>query len=318
MRRVAAALVVVAMSGGVARADDRATADALIVEGNQLGRSGELDAAIAKFKEAFHLVPRAFYACNIGLAYARKEEWARGHYYLALCRSRWDADEKRPLEAWVNQRLDEAATRLEAGAFAPVRVDVKPAEAVLQVSAFSADEPVAAGALFWLPFGRHTLTVTAAGYREQVVEVDVKDREEKTIAVTLEVNGEGAKDAKESVALRPQTSPRSSRLRGSSLRWVLLGGGAALLAAGGVTHVIALGTKGDAEELPPGDEFEDKRDSFRTQRKVAIALYGAGAIAAGIGLYMVLRGGGEAEAEPPPVAATTDGSGGMVTFQGRF
>lgn len=308
-------VVVTALGAGVARADDRAAADALVVEGNKLGRAGELDAALAKFKEAFHLVPRAFYACNIGLAYARKEEWARAHYYLALCRSRWDTDEKRPLESWVSQRVDEAVAKLQAGAYAPVRVEVQPAGATIQVSAFSADEPVTAGALFWLPFGHHRLTVTMAGYREKVVEVELSDRSEKSVAVTLEAIREDAVDPVVSREAAVPAQPSRGR-RSSAVPWIVAGAGGALLVAGGVSHVIALGTKSDAEELPPGDAFEDKRSAFRTQRKVAIALYGAGAITAGIGLFLALRGGGEDDAAAaPPVSVTTDGSAGMVTFQ---
>src|SRR5262245_24732927 len=112
MRGVVIAMIVAVSATAAAdddvsqRAQPRARADELTQEGNDLGRQGQLDAAIAKFKQAYQLFPRALYACNLGLAYVRKQDWPRAHYFLSLCRSRWDADEGTTLQPWVNQRID--------------------------------------------------------------------------------------------------------------------------------------------------------------------------------------------------------------------
>ena len=68
----------------------RERADELVEEGNRLGAAGTLDDAITRFKEADLLVPRAIHACNLGLAYSRQLKWVDAHFYLRVCRRRWN------------------------------------------------------------------------------------------------------------------------------------------------------------------------------------------------------------------------------------
>ena len=317
MIRVAAIVCVLGVAATAAADDDvsqraqaRARADELAQDGNDLGRQGQLDAAIVKFKQAYKLFPRALYACNLGLAYVRKTDWARAHSFLSLCRSRWDADEGSTLQPWVNQRIDESVNALRAGAFGQVRVTAQPADAEIRVSAFSSDEVIAADRVVWLPQGEHTLTVSREGYVTRTQTVDVARGQETEAAIALEQEAA----AVPAVVAPSRIEPESER---GPLPWIVLGSGAAAIVAGGVFHAVAMGTKSDAEEIPPGDAFEDKVQTFKIQRALTVGLYGVGAAAVGVGLFLMLRSPGSAD-EPAPIGLSTDGRGATVVYETRW
>ena len=72
-------------------------------------------------------------------------------------------------------------------------------------------------------------------------------------------------------------------------RWIALGTGIAVATAGGVFHTLALRSKDDANQhSPDSPEFDAALASFRTRRGVAIAAYGVGAIALGVGIYLAV------------------------------
>ena len=52
---------------------------------------------------------------------------------------------------------------------------------------------------------------------------------------------------------------------------------------------VAAGTKGDAETLRPGAEFDSERSTFRKQKYTALVSYSLGAAVTGIGIYMLHR-----------------------------
>jgi hypothetical protein len=94
-------------SPGAAGADDdpRARADELVRQGNQLAQAGKLTEAIAAFKQAEQLHPRAVPPGNAGLAYGKLGKPALAHLYLRRCRERWTATEARAAPAWIDAEL---------------------------------------------------------------------------------------------------------------------------------------------------------------------------------------------------------------------
>jgi tetratricopeptide (TPR) repeat protein len=89
-------------------------------------------------------------------------------------------------------------------------------------------------------------------------------------------------------------------------------GGAAVAATGGVFHVLALQTRGRLEDGQDPDKYFDDRDSFRTQRAVAIGGYAVGAATVLTGLVLgvtVFR-----HREGVQVSAAPTSGGAMVTL----
>ncbi len=341
IRAVLAIAVFVCAAARVAGADGGAKADAdeLVREGMELGRAGKLDQAIAAFKRAEAIYPRAVNDCNIGLAYARQNRWAQAHFFLVRCRERWSREETRPMDAWVDQRIKKSLAALKDGDYAPVDIRVTPVDAVVRVSAFAPDETFVGGRIVWLPHGSATVAASREGYQPKEIALAVSGRARQTASIDLspipverptrEPDAPPPDVSKPSVTADPTTDPIGptsppaeptsppARSRGAG-PWLALGAGVALGIAGGVMHVQAAGSRSDLIDLEaPGsdasqDEIDGKRDTFHQQRNVTIGLYTAGGIALGVGLYLFLRSDGEGESRRPVVGAAPTKGGGTV------
>jgi tetratricopeptide (TPR) repeat protein len=114
----------------------------------------------------------------------------------------------------------------------------------------------------------------------------------------------------------------------SALPYALVGIGAAVLAAGAVTAVLAAGKISDIEDAceddlcPPPSAFdlEGERDSARTLRTIAFALLGGGIVVGGAGVALLLLDSDDATtAEAGPQAAMRCAPDGCIgTVSGRF
>jgi tetratricopeptide (TPR) repeat protein len=114
----------------------------------------------------------------------------------------------------------------------------------------------------------------------------------------------------------------------SALPYALLGIGAAVLAAGAVTAVLAAGKISDIEDAceddvcPPPSAFdlEGERDSARTLRTLAFALLGGGIVVGGAGVALLLLEADDATAAEagPQAAMRCAADGCMGTVSGRF
>jgi tetratricopeptide (TPR) repeat protein len=113
----------------------------------------------------------------------------------------------------------------------------------------------------------------------------------------------------------------------SALPYALVGIGAAALAAGVVTAVLASGKISDIEDAceddvcPPPSEFDlaGERDDARTLRTVAFALLGGGIVIGGAGVTLLLLASGDEPAESGPQASMRCGPDGCAgTVAGRF
>lgn len=109
------------------------------------------------------------------------------------------------------------------------------------------------------------------------------------------------------VEIAPDRDPAPSR-GSNALGWVAVGTGVAALAAGGALIAIH------------EDEFDDQGDlnaEARDTRVPGIVVASAGAVVAGVGIYLLIRGSGESEPGTAIHVAPTDG-GLAVGLSGRF
>lgn len=141
----------------------KTAADELVRDGARLGKAGDYEQAVDRFKRAEAMFSRAIHDCNIGLAYARWNKLGRAHAFLDRCRSR--AVEALP--AWVDKRARAVMEELRNGSYAPVEILADHVGATIQVSTFAADEVFGAPRVVWLPFGEHVIVVSLSGYQPQ-------------------------------------------------------------------------------------------------------------------------------------------------------
>lgn len=102
----------------------------------------------------------------------------------------------------------------------------------------------------------------------------------------------------------------------SPLPWIVAGVGGALLVAGTITGILALGAQADLEETCPtrmcAPEDEAIHDRASSLALVTDVLLGVGIVTAGAGLVWALLSDGSDD-EPPPVAAMCGPSGCAIT-----
>ncbi len=295
-------------------------ASELAREGNQLADAGRFDEAIARWKQAEQLDSRLLHPCNIGLAYARSARPARAHLFLRLCRERALRDAV-SVPDWVDARLARVEAELGKGGFGQVRVSARDAAGVRVTlsPALADDESFELPRTVWLPAGRHQLTAQRAGrpVASRAVEVAAGSMAEIELEIAA-APAPAAGNRRDLPAARRQTTAPGAR----TSRWglLLVGAGALALGGGGLMHYLALGTADDARALPPVPpgtaypEYDDLLARFRRQRALALGLYGAGALAAAAGTYLLLRSPSGSERAQVTVQAT--GAGAAVGVAG--
>ncbi len=324
----------------------RDVADALVRDGARLGEAGQWDDAIARFRAAEAAFPRALHDCNIGLAYVRSQRPHLGWTWLGRCQSR--ATE--PLPAWVETRRREALATLRKGNFAPVDIVLTPSHATFAIDTLPDDvfaTTASPGAAFatatlWLPFGTHTIDITADGFSSMRREIAVDAREALRVEVSL-VPAPTVAMPPIPIGETPDTPfepglPASPDESGPLVRrlpddddgapigaWITFGSGLAALGAGTILYGVAADTSHEASQLEAGDAFDRKLAAFERERGFSYGLLGAGAIATGIGLAMLLVAddaetavapSGEPEVRSVHVRPLV--GGGLVSMRGGF
>lgn len=327
-RSLLAAWVVAGLGFGAPPAgatEPRVEADRLVREGAALGEEGRWDEAIARFKEAEKLWPRALHDCNIGLAQARARRPHLGLFYLERCERR----ETATLPAWVGARQREARAALSRGAFAQIELRVVAAEggeavvgAELTVSGLG-DETLAAPAQLWLPLGEHTVVARAPGRVEtrRALSVGARDRVVVEVALVLEPTVQAEPEPEpdpmpepepEPVVVAPPLVATPEDGDSNTPAWVTIGVGGAALAVGGILYGVAAKTGDDASRLPPGAAFDEKLAAFELERGFSYGLLGVGAAAVVVGLGLVLF------ADGPRATVTPVAGGGAFELRASF
>jgi hypothetical protein len=276
-----------------ARADDaRTRADQLVQEGATLGEQGRFADAIARFRAAEALYPRAIHDCNLGLAYRLWQRPAEAYLYFHRCTRRATG----ALPRWVAPEQRRVLTALTTGGLTPVEITPSPAGALVAISNFADGELFVTPLTAWLPPGPHALSIRRAGYRTTRVEITCRSVEPVRVTTALQrstvVAFRPAEDERYmarrvGLALPANIPPAAANARVAG--WVTVTLAAVALGVGGAFHGLASASRGRAMELPSGPEYDGELGTFQTQRGVAIGMYSGATALLGVGLYLLLR-----------------------------
>lgn len=102
------------------------------------------------------------------------------------------------------------------------------------------------------------------------------------------------------VAKKPQIQPSRTK------PWLVTGGGVALLAGGGALLAMTLGAEADieagaADGLYTDSKLQADRDTVGVNKKLAYGVMGFGAVAAGVGVWLLVRKPAQAAALAPMI-----------------
>jgi hypothetical protein len=258
----------------LARADELTDLEA---KGEALAKDSEYTQAISAFKAADLLKPRASHACMIGLAYMRRELWPQAELFLALCEKRTAPGDQPP--DWIDDAEHQLAAKLSAAQIPAVTIVVQPAgaDAHLAVSSFAPDERFAPQTIHLSP-GKHILEVTATGYRDQEKEITVRPAQPQTVVFALE-----------SVAPvpAPRIAPAGPSSRRSTIPWIVMGAGTALV---GIAALYDLGALQPARDhllhAESSAAYDAYTGDFSSARVATIGLFAAGALAITAGVAL--------------------------------
>jgi hypothetical protein len=176
--------------------------------------------------------------------------------------------------------------------------------------------------------GSHRIEVAREGHRPHLETVDVATGETTVVRAELEPIAAGEEN---------ETATAAGAAKTNWPGWVLFGGGAALAAVGLYFTVVTVGHNGDSGEFHdlraryPGSgdvcaeptltaSDKDLCDGASLQSTLQFVFYGAGAIAGGIGLFLLLGGSSETDAEAGATALRLEpsvfASGGGFVLSG--
>jgi hypothetical protein len=301
------------LAAGNAYADDgvvvAARAQASAAE--QLAASQKYEDAAVGFRAAYRLDPQPAYLCNVGVAYHRAKLLPQAMIYLSDC-LRLGRTLDPTIVGLARRVLADAQRTLGAVDFAPVTIDVKPEGTSIAISTFDPDETFVGSHVVWLPFGKHTVSATAAGYEPALVAFEVKTRTERELRVELQ---RVAPVATSPVVVTPKaprrlvTTTRSKIPPIVATAMTLAVAGAALGIYGHASGIVDSAAAATIDR----DEYDRRIDRAHTWQHASWALAGvagAGAIVSGI---LWVRSMGTTTIDVAPTA-----EGGAVTLSGSW
>jgi hypothetical protein len=317
-----------------AQTHDPAAGEALFQEGRRLMKNREFAPACAKFEESLRLDPATGTLLNLadceeqlGRTATAWQHWRAAADQLPM------GDKRRTTAVGRATGLEKVLARLSItlAPSAPADAVVKRDGVILGTASLGLAIPVDPG--------RHVVVVSAAGRENRETEVTLHAKEQRSVVV--EAGAEAASPAASGDANRSSSAPpaaqassgdgtthaglsASSDRRTPIVSYALLGVGALGIGAGTYFGIAALGARKDASAACPdvggshrcsvaasGPLDRDKRYSLYADISV-----GVGVVAAGAGLYLLLR---PQHAEPQTTAGFMPlPGGGEVQVAGRF
>jgi hypothetical protein len=308
------AAALVAVAGSAPAQDARTEARRLVTEGIALGKAGHYRAALERFRRAEKLHPSAEHDCYIAVGHVRLEQLSLARYHLDRCRERGRDAEPVPWYAAAAQRID---TLLRARRYAPVELRVEPLGAEVSVGEL-AGERLAGPTVVWLPPGPHQIRVRRAGFQPQARDIQVEPEQRLAVLIALVgLSPPAVVRSRGPVLAAPAGRPAMPQRRRALLGWSALGAGGAALALGGGFHLAAYRARERARDAGDDAGYDDAVADLRRDRALSLGFYGAGLLAAGAGLYLLLRGSPE-DRDAGVVGVASSGAGATVWLQGRF
>jgi hypothetical protein len=302
-------------------AEQRARADALFREGQQLMSAGQLSGACARLEESERLDPKLGRLLNV--AYCHEQlgrtatAWREYNEAAALASQTQQAER----EAFARKQANQLARRLSF-----VQLDVTAAPEVSQVTV---DGTPLARDQWTLPLpldpGEHTFAFAGAGRATRTQSVSVGSAGTSRVAVAP-LDAEPPAQSPDAAPPAPPSPAEPTRAVSApaiaqpaidrtaspprTAGWIVGGAGVAALAAGTFFGVRAMSLKSDADPhcpnrlcTPDGTASIDDAKGAATVATVCLA---AGVIGVGVGTWLLVRpsgGGGGAGAGAGPARA---------------
>ncbi len=290
----------------VARAENKAAARDLTIEGIRLAEAGDCESAIPKFERAEKLYHAVTILTWIGKCQLQMGRLVEGTETLnRVVREKLTDDAP---DAYTDAQKDAQELIAEARpkiAKLTIRVVSEEGEVhELEGLEVRVDSVQIAQALVGAPRptdpGKHEVTVSAPGYHGTKDEIELGPGSREELTLTLQPNPQAS-----AVATRARSDAGSDGSTRKLVTWSLIGGGAAFLAAGGVMGGLALKQEGDltCEPNVPCDASQrDTLEGAKTKATLSTIFFGIGGAATATGIALLLTGSSEPKAK---VGSTT-------------
>lgn len=294
--RVSRVLVSVLASWSLAahaQGRDPAAAEVLFRDAREAARRGDYAAACPKFAESQRLDPASGTLFNLADCEERTGKLTSAwQHWRQVAEELPAADERAGVAkehaSALERRLPKLTIRLAPGSPDGTKVTRDGVE--LGSPSLGVALPVDPGA--------HVVVVRAPGRREQRLELDLKEGQSETLALTVgesEAQPRPAKPAPAPVpAARTEAPPPSTGGNWRSIGYVVGGVGAASLVVGAVTGAMAMGKKSTFDSECDANKYctqagLDAESSGRSLATVSTVTFGLGLVGVGLGAYLVLR-----------------------------
>jgi len=319
-------LAVVVFTAAPAHGENESTrheaAKALMRRGGELYAQGAYADALKSFRAAYELLPNPKIWFNVGQAALKlDDEVVAANAFSDFLDHTLESADLVSQRRIAREHLSELGSHL-----ARVRVEVHPAAASVRFDG----HPLSGRATFAAP-GPHEISATADGFAPEKQRLEVRAAELRSVPLQLQplpsppvATAPPVRDvpppsapavAAPPVAALDQPAPAH---RSRTAGWVLMGTGGAALAASVVFGVMAstnnsmLTTVVNGDPLEgvgigpgltrPGDAANELRSRVSRNATISTVALGVGVVAAGVGLFFLLRGDPPAAASPNPAA----------------
>lgn len=303
----------------VAQSRDAAAAELLFREGRKAMDAGDFESACPKLEESQRLDPGAGTLVNLAFCYEKLGKiataWDRWSQALRSMRSN---DERRPV---VEKRMQEAEARLPKLVI-ELEEDA-PEDTKIVRDRVDIGRPALGLALPVDP-GTRIVIVSAPGHESRTFEVEAKEGEVSELVVAPGPPlppGEEAPSPEEAMPPDDVDVAPPPEKKSPVLGLVIGGVGVAGLVVGGVTGGLALGKKNDMQSdcerdgegvLRCGSKGLAAADKGNTLAAVSTAGFAVGAVGIGLGLFLILRNGGDEAPVTAIAPSVLPGGGGAV------
>jgi hypothetical protein len=289
------ASVAAVSTAAIARADDassRSLAEQLFSDGKKLMGEGKFDEACPKLAESQRLDPGGGTILNLAVCHESQGRFASAWSEFKEALGIAHTDGRRDREQLAQEHLTQVEPKVPHLAFA---VDTKVSLSGLTIKL---DGQVLGQAAWSGPLpvdpGPHDITASAPGKVDQRVAVQVAAGDSKTVAIhPLEDAPAQDKGLPETV----QDSPGSSGTSGKRVAgYVVVGVGAAAVAAGAVFGIEAIQKRHDSDATCNGDTCSTQQgvnlnDDAKQFANIADVGIGVGVVAVVVGTYLIVTGG---------------------------
>jgi hypothetical protein len=285
----------------------RAAAKALLQEGGALYAKESYAEALAKFRDAYEVFRSPKILFNIAQCELRlKRERLAATTYSAFLDQTLEAKELASQRQTAREQLAQLVGKLSR-----LKLELSPQVAQLQI-----DGAAEAGREPFVDPGKHTLTVSAAGYVTQTQEIEVRAAEAMRVAVSLQaVAPEPRPKDVPDVVPKPTDVPRADpnppiltnpplvvhdvppeRSTRAWAGWGTVAGGGVLVVGSGVVGLLASMNNSTLAALAvgqaqPGSRPSDAaglRSSVKGESIASTVMLGAGLVAVGVGIYLLV------------------------------